>query len=68
MALAWLLAKHPSIVLIPGTTKVDRLIENLGADTLALSTEDVETLEAASSQVRIAGDRYSAAQAAMVGR
>ncbi|MGO4169628.1 aldo/keto reductase [Novosphingobium sp. YAF33] len=68
VALAWLLAKHPSIVLIPGTTKVDRLIENLGADTLALSTEDVETLEAASSQVRIAGDRYSAAQAAMVGR
>lgn len=68
VALAWLLAKHPSIVPIPGTTKVDRLIENLGAATLALSTDDVETLEAASSQVRIAGDRYSAAQAAMVGR
>jgi aryl-alcohol dehydrogenase-like predicted oxidoreductase len=68
VALAWLLAKHPSIVPIPGTTKVDRLIENLGAATLALSTDDVETLEAAFSQVRIAGDRYSAAQAAMVGR
>lgn len=68
VALAWLLAKHPSIVPIPGTTKVDRLIENLGAATLALSTDDVETLEAASSQVRTAGDRYSAAQAAMVGR
>ncbi len=68
VALAWLLAKHPSIVPIPGTTKVDRLIENLGAATLALSTDDVETLEAASSQVRIAGDRYSTAQAAMVGR
>lgn len=68
VALAWLLAKHPSIVPIPGTTKVDRLIENLGAATLVLSTDDVEALEAASSQVRIAGDRYSAAQAAMVGR
>ncbi|WP_395334507.1 aldo/keto reductase [Novosphingobium sp. BL-8H] len=68
VALAWLLAKQPSIVPIPGTTKVDRLIENLGAATLVLSTDDVETLEAASSQLRIAGDRYSAAQAAMVGR
>ncbi len=52
IALAWLLAKKPWIVPIPGTTKLSRLEENLGGATIELTTEDVRALEEASSQSR----------------
>jgi aryl-alcohol dehydrogenase-like predicted oxidoreductase len=58
IALAWLLAKKPWIVPIPGTTKLSRLEENLGGATLELTTEDVRALEEASSAIEIEGERY----------
>jgi aryl-alcohol dehydrogenase-like predicted oxidoreductase len=68
IALAWLLAKKPWIVPIPGTTRLTRLEENLGAAQVELSAEDVRALEDASSKVKLEGDRYSPFHAAMVGR
>src|SRR6201996_3200310 len=59
IALAWLLAKKPWIVPIPGTTKLTRLEENLGGANLELSQDDVRALEDASSSVKIEGARYS---------
>ena len=58
IALAWLLAKKPWIVPIPGTTKVSRLEENLGGATVELTAEDVKALEEASSKIKIEGERY----------
>ncbi|NUU01434.1 aldo/keto reductase [Herbaspirillum robiniae] len=60
IALAWLLAREPWITPIPGTTKLHRLQENLGAADVALSPQDLADIEAALAQVRIAGDRYPA--------
>jgi aryl-alcohol dehydrogenase-like predicted oxidoreductase len=68
VALAWLLAKKPWIVSIPGTTKLARLEENLGAANVELSPEDVRALEDASSSVKIEGARYSPFHAQLVGR
>jgi aryl-alcohol dehydrogenase-like predicted oxidoreductase len=68
IALAWLLAKKPWIVPIPGTTKLERLEENLGATKIELSDEDVRSLEDASSKVKIEGARYPAFHASLVGR
>ncbi len=68
IALAWLLAKEPWIVPIPGTTKLERLEENLGATKIQLSDEDVRSLEEASSKVKIEGERYPAFHASLVGR
>jgi aryl-alcohol dehydrogenase-like predicted oxidoreductase len=68
IALAWLLAKKPWIVPIPGTTKLSRLEENLGGASLKLTTEDVRTLEEASSKVKVEGARYSAFHQQLVGR
>src|SRR5262244_2382071 len=59
IALAWLLAKKPWIVPIPGTTKVARLEENLGGASIKLTAEDVQALEDASSKVKVEGARYS---------
>ncbi|MET0416070.1 MAG: aldo/keto reductase, partial [Actinoplanes sp.] len=58
VSLAWLLAQHPSIVPIPGTTKVHRLAENSGATEVQLTAEDVAEITAASERVEILGDRY----------
>lgn len=58
VALAWVLAQKPWIVPIPGTTKIHRLEENLKADQLALSSEDLEEIESAFSQIEIRGARY----------
>jgi aryl-alcohol dehydrogenase-like predicted oxidoreductase len=58
LALAWLLAKKPWIVPIPGTTKLARLEENLGAVHLELSAEEVGELEAALSRIPVYGERY----------
>jgi aryl-alcohol dehydrogenase-like predicted oxidoreductase len=68
IALAWLLAKEPWIVPIPGTTKLSRLEENLGGATIVLTDEDVQALGEASSNVEIAGARYSPFHQTLVGR
>jgi aryl-alcohol dehydrogenase-like predicted oxidoreductase len=58
IALAWLLAKKPWIVPIPGTTKLSRLEENLGAVNIELTADDIHSLEEASSAIKIEGERY----------
>jgi aryl-alcohol dehydrogenase-like predicted oxidoreductase len=68
IALAWLLAKKPWIVPIPGTTKLNRLEENLGAADIRLTETEVSALEEASSKVRIEGARYSEFHQKLVGR
>jgi aryl-alcohol dehydrogenase-like predicted oxidoreductase len=68
MALAWLLAQRPWIVPIPGTTKLHRLEENLGAADLELSSADLQRIADALDHAQIQGDRYPAALQARVGR
>jgi aryl-alcohol dehydrogenase-like predicted oxidoreductase len=68
IALAWLLAQKPWIVPIPGTTKPDRLKENLGAVKVELSPSDLKRIEDAVSQVDIQGARYSDAMMKVVDR
>jgi len=58
LVLAWLLAQRPWVVPIPGTTKLGRLEENLGAATIELTRDDLAGLERAASQILIVGDRY----------
>src|SRR5689334_21441750 len=58
IALAWLLAQKPWIVPIPGTTKLGRLEENLGAADVQLTPEDLRAIDAAASTIRIEGARY----------
>lgn len=58
IALAWLLAKKPWIVPIPGTTKLARLEENLGAADISLSAKDLGEIEAAASKIKVEGERY----------
>ncbi|PXW34593.1 aryl-alcohol dehydrogenase-like predicted oxidoreductase [Klebsiella oxytoca] len=68
IALAWLMAQKPWIVPIPGTTKLHRLEENLGAAELVLSAEDLRKITQALETVKIVGERYPAALMARVGR
>jgi len=68
IALAWLLAKKPWIVPIPGTTKLARLEENLGAAAVEVTVDDVHALEEASSKIKLEGARYPAFHAKLVGR
>jgi aryl-alcohol dehydrogenase-like predicted oxidoreductase len=68
IALAWLLAKKPWIVPIPGTTKLARLDENLGAAKVELTPDDVRTLEEASSKIKLQGARYPKLYEELVGR
>jgi len=68
IALAWLLAQKPWIVPIPGTTKLHRLTENLGAAYLVLNAEDLRKIANALETVKIVGDRYPASLMARVGR
>lgn len=58
IALAWLLAQKPWIVPIPGTTKLERLDENIGAAAVQLSAEDLRDIESAASRITVAGARY----------
>jgi aryl-alcohol dehydrogenase-like predicted oxidoreductase len=58
IALAWLLAQKPWIAPIPGTTKLHRLEENIGAVSLELSKQDLDQIETAAAQIRIEGARY----------
>lgn len=68
IALAWLLARKPWIVPIPGTTKLERLEENLGGATVVLSAEDLAAIEARLQDIQIVGERYSGAAAARISR
>jgi len=68
IALAWLLAQKPWIVPIPGTTKLHRLEENLGAVNLQLSTGDLQEITNLAGKAKVAGARYPAAIEAMTGR
>src|SRR3954463_15782771 len=58
IALAWLLAQKPWIVPIPGTTKLERLNENIGAAEVELTPDDLREIDSAASQVKIQGARY----------
>jgi aryl-alcohol dehydrogenase-like predicted oxidoreductase len=58
IALAWLLAQKPWIVPIPGTTKLSRLEENLGAAAIELTADDLREIESASANITAQGDRY----------
>lgn len=60
IALAWLLARKPWIVPIPGTTKLHRLEENVGAAALALGADELAAIDAALARIAVAGDRYPA--------
>ncbi len=68
VALAWLIAQKPWIVPIPGTTKLDRLDENLGALNVELTPEDLDAIETASSLIKLEGARYPAFHEKLVGR
>lgn len=67
-ALAWLLSRKPWVVPIPGTTKVHRLEENLGAAALTLSADDLNELTTTSAAIEVQGARYSDAAQRMVNR
>jgi len=58
IALAWLLAQKPWIVPIPGTTKLNRLEENIGAVAVELTSEDLRDIDAAASKIKVEGARY----------
>lgn len=58
IALAWLLAQKPWIVPIPGTTKLNRLEENIGATEVELSDDDLRDIDSAASKITIEGERY----------
>ncbi|MGE5815969.1 MAG: aldo/keto reductase, partial [Acidobacteriota bacterium] len=68
IALAWLLAQKPWIAPIPGTTKRDRLQENLGAAAIRLTQEDLREIDRAASQIEVHGARYPEHLQQMVGR
>jgi aryl-alcohol dehydrogenase-like predicted oxidoreductase len=68
IALAWLLAQRPWIVPIPGTTKLQRLEENVGAADVELTPEDVRDIDAASSPIKIEGARYPKHHEQLTGR
>lgn len=68
IALAWLLAQKPWIVPIPGTTKLPRLIENIGATEVELTAEDLNEIKTAADKIKVQGDRYSEASSKMINR
>jgi aryl-alcohol dehydrogenase-like predicted oxidoreductase len=68
LALAWLLAQRPWIVPIPGTTKLHRLQENIGASTVELTAADLAEIERAAAAIQVEGDRYPPQLQAMIGR
>ena len=67
VALAWILARRPWIVPIPGTTKLDRLKENLAAESLLLSAGNLEQIDGALKEIRVEGARYPAHMQAATG-
>ncbi|HMJ06160.1 MAG TPA: aldo/keto reductase, partial [Chthoniobacterales bacterium] len=67
-ALAWLLAQKPWIVPIPGTTKLHRLEENIGAAAVQLTTDDLDEIDRAASKITLHGERYPENLQKLVGR
>jgi aryl-alcohol dehydrogenase-like predicted oxidoreductase len=68
IALAWLLAQKPWIVPIPGTTKMDRLDENIGAAAIKLTSDDLREIDSAASKITVQGTRYPEQLEQMTGR
>jgi aryl-alcohol dehydrogenase-like predicted oxidoreductase len=68
LALAWVLAQRPWVVPIPGTTKLHRLEENLGAASVELSPDDLREIDAAVAAITVHGDRYSEGSQKMIDR
>jgi len=68
IALAWLLAQRPWIVPIPGTTKLSRLEENIGAASVELTPDDLHDIDAAAAHVKVRGERYPESLERMTGR
>jgi aryl-alcohol dehydrogenase-like predicted oxidoreductase len=68
IALAWLLAQKPWIVPIPGTTKLNRLEENLGAAAVELTADDLREIDSAAARIRVQGARYSESSERMIDR
>ena len=68
VALAWLLAQKPWIVPIPGTTKLDRLDENIGAVDIELTSDDLREIDSAAAQITVEGARYPAKLEQLTGR
>ena len=68
IALAWLLAQKPWIVPIPGTTKLHRLEENIGAAAIELTSDDLREIDGAASQITVQGARYPEQLERMTGR
>jgi aryl-alcohol dehydrogenase-like predicted oxidoreductase len=68
IALAWLLAQKPWIVPIPGTTKLARLEENIGAADIQLTLDDLREIDTAASKITVQGARYPENLQKMVGR
>jgi aryl-alcohol dehydrogenase-like predicted oxidoreductase len=68
IALAWLLAQKPWIVPIPGTTKLKRLEENIGAAAIELTADDLHEIEGAASEIKVQGTRYPEKLEQMTGR
>jgi aryl-alcohol dehydrogenase-like predicted oxidoreductase len=68
LALAWLLAQKPWIVPIPGTTKLQRLEENMGATAIQLTSDDLREIDGAASKIAVQGARYPEELNRMVGR
>ena len=68
IALAWLLAQKPWIVPIPGTTKLKRLEENIGAAEIEFTSNDLDEIESAASKINVQGDRYPEKFEQMTGR
>jgi len=68
IALAWLLAQKPWMVPIPGTTKLHRLDENIGAVSVELTPDDLRDIETAASKITVQGARYPEKIEAMTGR
>jgi len=68
IALAWLLGQKPWIVPIPGTTKITRLEENLGAATIKLSAEELQEIRSAADKIEVHGNRYSEGAQKLINR
>jgi len=68
IALAWLLAQKPWVVPIPGTTRLERVKENLGSVEISFSAQELRDIEAVFAGIEVHGDRYSASWAARIGQ
>jgi len=68
IALAWILAQKNWIVPFPGTTKLERLDENIGSVSVELTPADLQLIEEAASKIALQGDRYQAAAQKMINR